>query len=41
MVIVWEDVDVGPHVVDNHHEPLAQGIYRFTEEIMEFSYSLR
>jgi hypothetical protein len=35
MVIVWENVDIGPHVVHNHREPLEQGIYRLTGEMSE------
>jgi hypothetical protein len=27
MVIVRENVDIGPHVVHIHREPLEQGIY--------------
>jgi hypothetical protein len=35
MVIVREDVDIGPHVVHNHCEPLEQGINRLTREMSE------
>jgi hypothetical protein len=35
MIIVREDVDVGPHVVHNHCESLEQGIYRLTGEMSE------
>jgi hypothetical protein len=35
MVIVRENVDIRPHVVHNHREPLEQGIYRLTGEMSE------
>jgi hypothetical protein len=35
MVIVRENVDIGPHVVHNHRESLEQGIYRLTGEKSE------
>jgi hypothetical protein len=35
MVIVRENVDIGPHVVHNHREPLEQGIYGLTREMSE------
>jgi hypothetical protein len=35
MVIVWEDVNIGPHLFHNHHEPLKLGINRLTGEMSE------
>jgi hypothetical protein len=35
MIIVWEDVHIGPHVVYNHREPLKQGIDGLTREMSE------
>jgi hypothetical protein len=35
MVVVREDVDVGPHVVQKHREPLEQGINRLNREMSE------
>jgi hypothetical protein len=35
MIIVWEHVHIGPHVVHNHREPLKQGIHGLTEEMSE------
>jgi hypothetical protein len=35
MVIVRDDINVGPHVVHNHYEPLGQGIYLLTSEMSE------
>jgi hypothetical protein len=35
MVIVREDVDVGPHVVHTNCEPLEQGINRLAGEMSE------
>jgi hypothetical protein len=35
MVIVWDDISIGPHVVHNHPELLEQGIYGLTREMSE------
>jgi hypothetical protein len=35
MIIVWENVHIGPHVVHNHREPLKPGIDGLTGEMSE------
>jgi hypothetical protein len=35
MIIVREHVNIGPHVVHNHREPLKQGIEGLTREMSE------
>jgi hypothetical protein len=35
MIIVWEHVYIGPHVVHHNRERLKQGIYGLTREMSE------
>jgi hypothetical protein len=35
MIIVWEHVHIGPHVVHNYHEPLKHGIDGVAREMSE------